>query len=105
MANAISQNQSQVPNSLPSQAFPNPNANGKNVSAITLRSGKQTVGLTQLEEPNSEGLGAILRHKEKTWMRQARQHLSLLFLCLSTEIDPLQEYDRCSIGEGNLRSL
>jgi len=61
-ASVINQNQPQVPNSLPSQAIPNPNANGKNVSVITLRSGKQIVG-PALEEPNSEGVGA--EHKEK----------------------------------------
>jgi len=48
---------------LPSQTIPNPNANGKNVSVITLRSGKQTMEAAQLKEPNSEGIGA--GHKEK----------------------------------------
>jgi len=62
LANAINHNQPQVPNNLPSQAVPNPNANGKNVSAITLRSRKQTVG-PALEELNFEGVGA--GHKEK----------------------------------------
>jgi len=52
-----------MPNSLPSQTIPNPNVNGKNVGVIALRSGKQIVGPTQLEEPNSEGVG--VEHKEK----------------------------------------
>jgi len=54
-----------VPNSLPSQEIPNSNANKKNVSSITLRIEKQTMGPALIEEPNFERVRVRLRHKEK----------------------------------------
>jgi len=64
LENAISHNQSQASNSLTFQPILNPNANGKNVSAIALKYEKKIEELAQQEESNNEG--AKVWNKERT---------------------------------------